>query len=30
MLAVLGPGGVGGFLAAALDHAGVPVTVVAR
>jgi 2-dehydropantoate 2-reductase len=30
MLAVLGPGGVGGFIAAALDHAGVPVTVVAR
>lgn len=30
MLAVLGPGGVGGFLAAALDHAGTPVTVVAR
>lgn len=30
MLAVLGPGGVGGFLAAALHHAGAPVTVVAR
>jgi 2-dehydropantoate 2-reductase len=30
MLAVLGPGGVGGFLAAALDRAGTPVTVVAR
>jgi 2-dehydropantoate 2-reductase len=30
MFAVLGPGGVGGFLAAALDRAGSPVTVVAR
>src|SRR3954468_7675099 len=30
MFAVLGPGGVGGFIAAALDHAGVPVTLVAR
>ncbi len=30
MLAVLGPGGVGGFLAAALARAGTPVTVVAR
>lgn len=30
MLAVLGPGGVGGFVAAALDHAGVPAVVVAR
>ena len=30
MFAVLGPGGVGGFLAAALDRAAVPVTVVAR
>jgi 2-dehydropantoate 2-reductase len=30
MFAVLGPGGVGGFLAAALDRAGVPVTLVAR
>jgi 2-dehydropantoate 2-reductase len=30
MLAVLGAGGVGGFLAAALDHAGTPVMVVAR
>src|SRR5689334_12423918 len=30
MFAVLGPGGVGGFLAAALDHAGARVTVVAR
>lgn len=29
-VAVLGPGGVGGFLAAALTHAGVPTTVVAR
>jgi 2-dehydropantoate 2-reductase len=29
-IAVLGPGGVGGFLAAALDRAGLPVTVVAR
>ena len=29
-VAVLGPGGVGGFLAAALDRAGVAVTVVAR
>jgi 2-dehydropantoate 2-reductase len=29
-VAVLGPGGVGGFLAAALAHAGTPVTVVAR
>jgi 2-dehydropantoate 2-reductase len=29
-IAVLGPGGVGGFLAAALDRAGTPVTVVAR
>jgi 2-dehydropantoate 2-reductase len=30
MFAVLGPGGVGGFIAAALDRAGLPVTVVAR
>jgi 2-dehydropantoate 2-reductase len=30
MFAVLGPGGVGGFVAAALDHAGVDTTVVAR
>jgi 2-dehydropantoate 2-reductase len=30
MFAVLGPGGVGGFLAAALDRARAPVTVVAR
>src|SRR3954467_13098995 len=30
MVAILGPGGVGGFLAAALDRAGVPVTLVAR
>src|SRR4051794_38066662 len=30
MLAVLGPGGVGGFLAGALEHAGTAVTVVAR
>jgi 2-dehydropantoate 2-reductase len=29
-VAVLGPGGVGGFLAAALAHAGVPTTIVAR
>ncbi len=29
-IAVLGPGGVGGFVAAALDRAGVDVTVVAR
>ena len=29
-IAVLGPGGVGGFLAAALDRAGLPVTIVAR
>src|SRR3569833_963427 len=29
-VAVLGPGGVGGFLAAALAHAGVATTVVAR
>src|SRR4051794_15224987 len=29
-LAILGPGGVGGFLAAALDRAGTPVEVVAR
>jgi 2-dehydropantoate 2-reductase len=29
-LAIVGPGGVGGFLAAALDRAGEPVTVVAR
>lgn len=29
-VAVLGPGGVGGLLAAALDHGGTPVTVVAR
>jgi 2-dehydropantoate 2-reductase len=29
-IAILGPGGVGGFLAAALWRAGVPVTVVAR
>jgi 2-dehydropantoate 2-reductase len=29
-IAVLGPGGVGGFLAAALTHAGVDVTVVGR
>jgi 2-dehydropantoate 2-reductase len=29
-VAVLGPGGVGGLLVAALDHAGTPVTVVAR
>ena len=29
-LVVLGPGGVGGFLAAALARAGSPVTVVAR
>jgi 2-dehydropantoate 2-reductase len=29
-VAVLGPGGVGGFLAAALSHAGVATTVVAR
>jgi 2-dehydropantoate 2-reductase len=29
-VAILGPGGVGGFLAAALEHAGAPVTVVAR
>jgi 2-dehydropantoate 2-reductase len=29
-IAVLGPGGVGGFLAAALDRAGQPVTIVAR
>src|SRR4051794_11245641 len=30
MLAVLGAGGVGGFIAAALEHAGTRVTVVAR
>ena len=30
MIAVLGPGGVGGFVAAALGRAGVPVTVVAH
>jgi 2-dehydropantoate 2-reductase len=30
MFAVLGPGGVGGFIAAALAHADMPVTVVAR
>ena len=30
MFSVLGPGGVGGFLAAALDRARVPVTLVAR
>ncbi|HEX2086771.1 MAG TPA: 2-dehydropantoate 2-reductase N-terminal domain-containing protein, partial [Solirubrobacteraceae bacterium] len=29
-VAVLGPGGVGGFVAAALARSGVPVTVVAR
>jgi 2-dehydropantoate 2-reductase len=29
-IAILGPGGVGGFLAAALDRAGLPVLVVAR
>ena len=29
-IAVLGPGGVGGFVAAALAHAGEPVTVIAR
>lgn len=29
-LAVLGPGGVGGFVAGALEHAGTPVLVVAR
>jgi 2-dehydropantoate 2-reductase len=29
-LSILGPGGVGGFLAAALARAGIPVTVVAR
>jgi ketopantoate reductase len=29
-VAVLGPGGVGGLVAAALDRAGTPVTVVAR
>jgi 2-dehydropantoate 2-reductase len=29
-VAILGPGGVGGFVAGALDRAGVPVTVVAR
>jgi 2-dehydropantoate 2-reductase len=29
-VAVLGPGGVGGLVAAALDHAGTPVSVVAR
>src|SRR4051794_29502324 len=29
-IAILGPGGVGGFLAGALEHAGTPVTVVAR
>src|SRR3954463_15146462 len=28
--AILGPGGVGGFLTGALEHAGTPVTVVAR
>ena len=30
MIAVLGPGGVGGFLAAALARAGEPAVVVAR
>lgn len=30
MIAILGPGGVGGFLAAALARAGEPVTVIAR
>lgn len=30
MIAVLGPGGVGGFVAAALDRAGVPVVLVGR
>lgn len=30
MIAVLGPGGVGGFVAAALDRAGVPVVLVCR
>ena len=29
-VAILGPGGVGGFLAAALAHAGEPITVIAR
>src|SRR3954447_20748679 len=29
-MAILGPGGVGGFLTGALEHAGTPVTVVAR
>jgi 2-dehydropantoate 2-reductase len=29
-LAILGPGGVGGFLAGALDRAGTPVTLIAR
>ncbi len=29
-VAVLGPGGVGGLVAGALDRAGTPVTVVAR
>src|SRR5919202_1809480 len=29
-IAILGPGGVGGFLAGALERAGTPVTVVAR
>ncbi len=29
-IAVLGPGGVGGLVAGALDHAGTPVTLVAR
>ena len=29
-VAVLGPGGVGGLVAAALDRAGTPVSVVAR
>src|SRR2546421_12867888 len=29
-VAILGPGGVGGFVAGALDRAGIPVTVVAR
>ena len=30
MIAVLGPGGVGGFVAGALARGGVPVTVIAR
>src|SRR5919199_2947697 len=29
-MAILGPGGVGGFLAGALERAGTPVTIVAR